>query len=102
VPLSRLAFGAVALACVPSARRPLPRRELPRVELLGLLWMALPFILFPLAEETTSSAVAGMINGSLPVVTVAVAALLTRRAPAPYRIGAVLIGFGGLALVDER
>jgi drug/metabolite transporter (DMT)-like permease len=100
IPLSRLVFGAAALACVPSARRALPRRELPRVALLGLLWMALPFLLFPVAEETTSSAVAGMINGSLPVVTVVVAALFARRVPAPYRIAAVLLGFGGLALIS--
>ena len=100
VPLARIAFGAAALACVPAARHRLPRSEMPRVVVLGLLWMALPFLLFPLAEETTSSAVAGMINGSLPIVTVVVTAALTRRRPSAYRVAAVLVGFAGIALVS--
>jgi drug/metabolite transporter (DMT)-like permease len=100
VPLARVTFGALALALVPAARRRLPRHELPRVVFLGLVWMAIPFLLFPLAEETTSSAVAGMINGSLPVVTVAVTAIVTRRAPSRFRVLAVLVGFAGIALVS--
>ncbi|MCU0260045.1 MAG: DMT family transporter [Ilumatobacteraceae bacterium] len=100
VPLARIGFGAIALALVPAARRRLPRHELPRIVFLGLVWMAIPFLLFPLAEETTSSAVAGMINGSLPVVTVAVTALFVRRPPTRQRIVAVLVGFVGIAMVS--
>lgn len=100
VPLARAAFGFVALALVPAARRRLPRREYPRIVALGLIWMAIPFLLFPLAEQTTGSAVAGMINGALPVVTVAVTALFTRRLPSAYRVAAVSIGFVGVALVS--
>lgn len=100
VPLARVVFGALALCCVPAARRLLPRSEWPRIVFLGLVWMAIPFLLFPLAEETTSSAVAGMINGALPVVTVAVTAVFVRRLPSPFRVAAVLVGFAGIALVS--
>lgn len=100
VPFARVLFGALALALVPAARRRLPRHELPRVVFLGLVWMAGPFLLFPLAIETTGSAVAGMINGSLPVVTVAVTALFVRRAPSAFRVAAVLVGFSGIALIS--
>jgi drug/metabolite transporter (DMT)-like permease len=100
VPLARIGFGALALACIPAARHRLPTFELPRVVFLGLVWMAIPFLLFPLAEETTSSAVAGMINGSLPVVTVAVTAVFTRRLPSRQRVAAVTVGFVGIALVS--
>ncbi len=100
VPLARVSFGALALALVPRARRLLPRHEWPRVVTLGLVWMAIPFLLFPLAEQTTSSAVAGMINGSLPVMTVFVTALFTRTRPSGYRIAAVTIGFVGIALIS--
>lgn len=100
VPLARVAFGALALAAVPAARRRIPRHELPRLVFLGLVWMAIPFLLFPLAEQTTSSAVAGMINGALPVMTVAVTAIMTRRRPAGFRVLAVLVGFVGIALVS--
>lgn len=100
VPLARVAFGAAALALVPAARRRLPRHEMPRIVFLGLVWMAGPFLLFPLAVEATGSAVAGMINGSLPVVTVAVTALFVRRPPTAFRTMAVLVGFGGIALIS--
>lgn len=100
VPFARVGFGALALVFVPAARRMLPRHELPRVVFLGLVWMAIPFLLFPMAEETTSSAVAGMINGALPVMTVAVTAIWTRTAPSRFRVLAVLVGFTGIALIS--
>lgn len=100
VPLARVLFGALALAMVPAARRRLPRHELPRIVFLGLVWMAGPFLLFPLAIETTGSAVAGMINGALPVATVAVTALFVRRMPTAYRVVAVLVGFSGIAIIS--
>ncbi len=100
VPLARVAFGALALTLVPAARRRLPRSELPRIVFLGLVWMAAPFLLFPLAVETTGSAVAGMVNGALPVVTVAVTALFVRRRPTAFRTAAVVVGFAGIALIS--
>lgn len=100
VPLGRVAFGALVLACIPSARRLLPRREWPRIVVLGLVWMAIPFLLFPLAEQTTASAVAGMINGALPIATVAVGVFWSRRAPARTQVVAVLVGTAGIALIS--
>jgi drug/metabolite transporter (DMT)-like permease len=100
VPLGRVVFGALVLAFVPGARHLLPRHEWPRLVFLGLIWMAVPFLLFPLAEETTSSAVAGMINGALPISTVAVAALFARRLPHISRVFAVVIGTGGILLIS--
>ena len=38
-----------------------------RLSLVGLLWMALPFYLFAKSEETISSSLAGLINGSTPI-----------------------------------
>jgi len=100
VPVARLAFGALALSCFPAARRRMPREDLWRVALLGFVAMTVPFYLYPLAEKTVSSSVTGMINGSIPVTTVLAAAVLTRTVPSRKRIGAVLIGFVGIALIS--
>lgn len=100
VPLARLAFGALALACFPAARKRIDRSDIGRVALLGLIAMTIPFYLYPLAEQSVSSSVTGMINGSIPVTTVVAAAILTRRAPSRRRILAVLIGFVGIALIS--
>ena len=100
VPLARLVFGALALACFPAARKKIDRSDLGRVALLGLVAMTIPFYLYPLAEESVSSSVTGMINGSIPVTTVVAAAILTRRSPSRRRMIAVLIGFVGIALIS--
>jgi len=94
VPLGRSAIGAAALWLFPGAREPIPRAHWPRIALLGLVWMALPFLLFPLA-----SSIAGMMNGALPVVVAAVTAVWLRQAPSAARVVAELVGCGGIVLV---
>ncbi|MBM4076600.1 MAG: hypothetical protein FJ267_13295, partial [Planctomycetes bacterium] len=62
VPFGRALAGGVALGFFPGARERIPIRHWPRIGLLGLVWMALPFWLFPLAERTVTSGIAGMVN----------------------------------------
>lgn len=100
VPLGRNLFGALALAFFPLARRSIDRTDWWRIGLLSLVWMGIPFLLFPIAEETVSSAVTGMLNGGLPVVGVVVTALWIRRVPSMYRMVAVLVGFVGIAVIS--
>jgi len=100
VPVARLFFGALALACFPAARKRIHREDVGRIALLGLVAMTIPFYLYPLAEQSVSSSVTGMINGSIPVTTVVAAAILTRNAPSRRRMLAVLIGFVGIALIS--
>ncbi len=100
VPMARLAFGAGALALFPAARKMIPWTDMRRVALLGFVAMTVPFLLYPIAERTVSSSVTGMINGSIPVTTVVAAAILTRTAPSRRRVGAVLLGFLGIAFIS--
>ncbi|MFN5650138.1 MAG: DMT family transporter, partial [Actinomycetes bacterium] len=100
VPVARLAFGALALACVPAARKRIDREDVRKVALLGFVAMTVPFYLYPLAEKSVASSVAGMINGSIPVTTVLAAAILTRTVPSRKRVIAVLVGFVGIALIS--
>lgn len=100
VPVARLFFGILALACFPAARKKIAREDMGRVALLGLVAMTIPFYLYPLAEHSVSSSVTGMINGSIPVTTVVAAAILTRTMPSSRRIVAVLIGFVGIAFIS--
>jgi drug/metabolite transporter (DMT)-like permease len=100
VPVARLAFGAMALACVPAARKRIDRGDVRKVALLGFVAMTVPFYLYPLAEKSVASSVTGMINGSIPVTTVLAAAILTRTVPSRKRVIAVLVGFVGIALIS--
>jgi len=96
VPFGRALAGGVALGFFPGARERIPIQHWPRIGLLGLVWMALPFWLFPLAERTVTSGIAGMVNGSLPVIMACVTALWVRRLPSLQRAGAIALGLIGI------
>ena len=100
VPVARLAFGAIALASFPAARKSIAREDWTRIALLGFVAMTIPFYLYPLAEHSVSSSVAGMINGSIPITTVVAAAILTRTLPSRRRALAVVIGFVGISFIS--
>jgi len=67
----RIVFGASALWLVPAARQKVHREDFPRLVAVSLLWIAIPFTLFPLAEQHIASGVTGLINGALPIFAVA-------------------------------
>jgi drug/metabolite transporter (DMT)-like permease len=99
VTLSRLVLGAAALALFPGTRRPVERADWPRVALLGVVWMAIPLTLYPIAQQWVESSVAGAINGSMPLFSAVLAALFLRRAPRPRQVTGLALGFAGVLLV---
>lgn len=99
VAFGRVALGAVVLGMIPAARQRVPLRAWPGLGALAVTWMAVPMVLFALAERGVSSATAGMINGSAPVFTAIVAAVLTRTAPGRQRLLGLLLGVLGVAAI---
>ena len=99
VPLGRTAFGALALVFLPSSRQKFDRGDTPVLIVLGATWMAVPFLLYPLAERTVTSSITGMMNGALPVVVAIVTAIWTNTMPSPRRILAVVVGIAGILLI---
>ena len=99
VPFGRSFFGMVALYFVPGSRNKIAPEHWRKIWILGLIWMALPFFLFPIAERTVASSIAGMMNGALPVVVIVVTAIWIRTKPSGQRIVAILVGFLGIVLI---
>ena len=99
VPFGRSFFGMVALFFVPGSRNKIAPEHRRKIWVLGLIWMALPFFLFPIAERTVASSIAGMMNGALPVVVIVVTSVWMRTKPSSQRLIAVLIGFLGIVLI---
>jgi drug/metabolite transporter (DMT)-like permease len=95
----RILVGFAALSFVPAARRAVPRADWGGVAWLGLLWFALPLSAFPFAQQHVSSALAGMLNGAVPIATAIVAALVVRRAPSRGVTVGLGVGLGGAVLV---
>ena len=95
----RLALGTAVLAVTRRARVPVARADVPRIALLGLVWMAIPFCLFPIAEQWVDSGVAGVINAGVPVFTAILAVALLRRAPRARQTVGLLLGLAGVVVV---
>ena len=77
----RIVFGAAALWLVPAARPKVHREDFPRLVAVSVLWIAIPFTLFPLAEQHIASGVTGLINGALPIFAVDATSFFSRPGP---------------------
>src|SRR2546426_514173 len=64
----RIAVGFATLSLVPSARRRLIPRARWKGVLPGIIWMAFPLSMFPIAEQHVSSALTGMLTGPAPLL----------------------------------
>jgi len=100
VTTARVGLGVLALAFVPAARRTkIERADWPRVILLSLSWMAIPLILFPIAQRWIDSSLAGMLNGAVPLTTAFVSTLVLRALPGRVQLWGLLVGFGGVVCI---
>jgi drug/metabolite transporter (DMT)-like permease len=100
IALLRIMFGALTLVMFSKARAPVERADLRIMALLGLLWMAAPFLLFPIAQQWIDSSLAGMINGGVPIFAGVVAALMLRRLPPAKTLVGIAIGFIGVVVLS--
>jgi len=85
-----------------ATRRKLPRDRwlYPQFLLLGIMNYAVPFALFPFAEEHLASGIVGVINGMTPMTTVIVSQLWPGGEKATWtKTVGVVIGFAGAALL---
>lgn len=100
VAMARMILGVLALAMFRRARTPVAREDLPRIAVLGIVWMGLPMLLFPLAQRWISSSVAGMINGAVPLMAAGWSVILLRRLPGRIQLAGIGLGFLGIAAIS--
>ena len=95
----RILFGFLVVVSMPATRVQVPRGSWPTLLVLGVIWLALPLSLFPLAEERVSSSVTGMLNGATPIFAAIVAAVIVRRLPPHRQLLGLAIGLVGIVLI---
>ena len=100
VAFGRIAFGALTLGTFPAARRPVPRSEWPLIAAMGVTWMAIPFVLFAVAQQWIDSSLAGMINAATPLFVALVAAAAVRQLPSRLQATGLIVGFGGVVAIS--
>ena len=96
----RVGLGAAVLMLFPKARVAIDPADRPRVVVLSVLWVGLPFTLFPIAQQYINSAVAGMLNGAMPIFAAIFASVMLRRLPRGAQALGLVIGFGGVVLMS--
>lgn len=97
---ARVALGAAVLNVLPRARVRIDRADWPRLLGLSVVWVAVPFTLFPLAEQHINSAVTGMLNGSTPIFAAIAAGVIGRRLPRRTRVIGLGVGLVGVVLIS--
>jgi drug/metabolite transporter (DMT)-like permease len=95
----RICIGFLTLSLFPSARKPILRADWPGIIGLGVLWLAFPLTMFPLAERHVTSALTGMLNGANPLFTAVVASVIARRLPSSRVMTGIGIGITGAVLM---
>lgn len=99
VTFMRFLIGFLTLSLIPAARGPVLRRDWAGIFWLGLLWLAFPMSMFPHAEQHVSSALTGMLNGSVPLIAALVASALARQWPSRGVGIGLAIGLAGGVLM---
>lgn len=101
ITLARLVLGAATLALFRRAREAaFTTEDARRIVLIGIIWMGVPLLLFPIAQQWIDSSVAGMINGSMPLMTVAWTAVVGRSLPARSQGLGLGVGFLGILAIS--
>lgn len=100
VTLLRVGLGAATLHLLPGRLARIEREDRARLVAVSIVWVGVPFTLFPIAEQHINSAVTGLLNGATPTFTALFAALFFgRRTTGPQLIG-VGVGFVGIVLIS--
>ena len=96
----RVSLGAVTLALLPGSNMRLRPEDRIRMVALSVIWVGIPFTLFPIAEQHINSAVTGLLNGAVPMFTAMFGLLFFgRRTTGPQLLG-LGVGLVGVALIS--
>lgn len=104
ITLGRVGGGAATLLALkafsPAAERTLERVDYPKVVLLSIIWVAIPFTLFPLAQQYINSAVTGLLNAAMPIFAALVSIAFVKQAPSRNASLGIALGFIGVVLIS--
>jgi drug/metabolite transporter (DMT)-like permease len=97
---ARVGLGAIALRLLRRGVAPIERGDRNRVTLLSLIWVAIPFTMFPLAEQHISSAMAGLLIAATPVFATLWGVTWFGRPTGRVQHAGITVGFVGVALMS--
>ena len=100
IALYRILIGALFVNIFVRTKEKIDKADHIKFVIVSFFWMALPFYLFAKAEETISSSLAGLINGSTPIFIGLIAVLIYKENITRMQKFYLGLGFIGIYLVS--
>ena len=99
IALYRIFIGALFVNIFVRTKEKIDRADHMKFLIVSFFWMALPFYMFGIAEQTITSSLAGLINGSTPIFVAFIAVVFYRLRITNLQIIYIFSGFIGVGLI---
>ena len=99
IALYRIFIGALFVNIFVRTKEKIDRADHMKFLIVSFFWMALPFYMFGIAEQTITSSLAGLINGSTPIFVAFIAVVFYRVRITNLQIIYIFTGFVGVGLI---
>ena len=99
IALYRIFIGALFVNIFVRTKEKIDRADHIKFVIVSFFWMALPFYMFGIAEQTITSSLAGLINGSTPIFVAFIAVVFYRLRITNLQIIYIFSGFIGVGLI---
>ena len=99
ITLYRILIGALFVNIFVRTKEKIDRADHMKFLIVSFFWMALPFYMFGIAEQTITSSLAGLINGSTPIFVAFIAVVFYRVRITNLQIIYIFTGFVGVGLI---
>ena len=99
IALYRILIGALFVNIFVRTKEKIDKADHIKFVIVSFFWMALPFYMFGIAEQTITSSLAGLINGSTPIFVAFIAVFFYRLRITNLQIIYIFSGFIGVGLI---
>ena len=100
IAIYRILIGALFINIFVRAKENIVKADHLKIFIISFFWMALPFYMFVIAEQTITSSLAGLINGSTPIFVAFIAVVFYKLKVTKIQILYIFTGFIGVGLIS--
>ena len=100
IAIYRIFIGALFINIFVRAKENIVKNDHVKIFIISFFWMALPFYMFGIAEQTITSSLAGLINGSTPIFVAFIAVIFYKLKVSKIQIVYIFTGFMGVGLIS--
>lgn len=100
IAIYRILIGALFINIFVRAKENIVKTDTIKIFIISFFWMALPFYMFGIAEQTITSSLAGLINGSTPIFVAFIAVVFYKLKVTKIQVLYIFTGFIGVGLIS--